>query len=96
MTTPRNAAKVKGEQEILALPDITDDEKAAMTSFKHLVFTGIVRDLFMHFGQPENVVFMVERYLVERVSLPASARRIPTCSSHSMLMLPSWSARTVT
>lgn len=77
MTTPQNAAKVKGEPEILALPDITDDEKAQMTSFKHLALTGIVRDLFMHFGQPENAVFMGERYLVERASLPASVRRIP-------------------
>ena len=77
MTTGQSADKVKDEPEILALPDITDDKKAQMTSFKHLAFTGIVRDLFLHFGQPENAVFMGERYLVERLNLPASARRIP-------------------
>ncbi len=77
MTTRQDAAKVKGEPEFLALPDITDDEKAALTSFKHLAFTGIVRDLFLHFGQPENAVFMGERYLVERLSVPPSERRIP-------------------
>ena len=77
MTMRQSAAKVKGEPEVFALPDITDEEKAAMTSFKHLAFTGIVRDLFQHFGQPENAVFMGERYLVERPNLPASARRIP-------------------
>ena len=77
MTMRQDTAKVKGEPEIFALPDITDSEKAAMTSFKHLAFTGIVRDLFMHFGQPENAVFMGERYIVERPNLPASARRIP-------------------
>ena len=77
MTTGQNAAKAKDGPEVLVLPDITDSEKAEMTSFKHLAFTGIVRDLFMHFGEPEKAVFMGERYLVERLSLPASARRIP-------------------
>ncbi|MDE2843672.1 MAG: Uma2 family endonuclease [Chloroflexota bacterium] len=77
MNMPQKATKVKGEQDVLALPDITDSEKAAMTSFKHLAFTGIVRDLFMHFGEPADSVFMGERYLVERVDLPQSERRIP-------------------
>lgn len=77
MTTPQKAAKVKVEPDVTALPDITDSEKAAMTSFKHLAFTGIVRDLFMHFGEPEDAVFMGERYLVERLDLPPSERRIP-------------------
>ena len=77
MTTGQSAERVRAEPEVFTLPDITDDEKLEMTSFKHLAFTGIVRDLFRHFGQPENAVFMGERYIVERPNLPASARRIP-------------------
>lgn len=73
----QNAADVKGEPEVLALPDIGDSEKVKLNSFKHLFLTGIVRDLLLHFGQPEDAVFMGERYLVERLNLPASARRIP-------------------
>ena len=77
MTTPQKAAKAKSEPDVTALPDITDSEKAAMTSFKHLAFTGNVRDIFMHFGEPVDAVFMGERYLVERLDLPSSERRIP-------------------
>lgn len=77
MTTRQSAAKVRAEPDVFALPDITDSEKAKMTSFKHLALTGIVRDLFLHFGQPADAVFMGERYLVERRNAPRSDRRIP-------------------
>ena len=77
MTMPQSAAKIKGEPDILALPDITDSEKAAMTSFKHLAFTGIVRDLFLHFGEPADAAFMGERYLAEHPRVHPRERRIP-------------------
>ena len=94
MTMPQSAAKVKGEPDILALPDITDSEKAAMTSFKHLAFTGIVRDLFLHFGEPADAHSWGKgTWRSTPESIPRDAA-FPTCLLPSMPMSPSCIART--
>ena len=77
MTTPQRAAKVKDEPEVFALPDLSESELEEMTTFDHLTLTGSVRELFLHFGEPANAVFMGERYLAEHPRVHPTERRRP-------------------
>ncbi len=76
MTTSRSSARVSGGPAVFAFPDPPESEREDLTGFDHLTFTGSVRDLFLHFGEPANAIFLGDKYLAEKLRVhPAELRR---------------------